>query len=503
MNITTLNFFVFLIISVLIYYIFPKKHRWIILLIASIIFFLFSGVSILFLYMLFGIIVTYCGTRIIDEKMKSEKSKKIVLLIVLIGIVGELFLLKYINIFPTTINGIAGIFNINLSFGNINLLAPLGISYYTLTLIGYTVDVYRGTSKAQKNIFKHALFTCYYPIMVSGPIVRYEQMKKELFEPKKYNFNNIIYGVERIIYGLLKKMVIADQLAIVVNFIFSSYEIYSGMYLLIGVVLYAIQLYADFSGCIDIVLGASKMYGVKLPENFESPFFSRNLSEFWRRWHISLGLWAKDYIMYPILKSNRFVKLGSVCKKKFGKKIGKKIPVILALFILWLLIGVWHGASYKYIFAAGVLPWIYFALSELLEPLFVKLKEKLSFVTNNFSYRVFESLRTFVLMCFIWLLTLGTSFLGSFDVLVNVFKETNLDLRFELPQLPYHIIFIAFLLVLIVDYLKYKNINVLKFFNERNIILKYIVIYGMLFIILIYGVYGPGYNPVEFIYGGF
>lgn len=502
MGITSLSFFVFLILSVIVYYIFPKKLRWIILLVSSIIFFLYSCSCMLLGYMLFGVITTYIGARLI-EKIKNQKGKRIILLITLISIIGELAILKYINIIPGTINAFSSIFNININMKTFNLLAPLGISYYTLSLTAYTVDVYRTTSNAEKNIFKHLLFTCYYPLMISGPVVRYEEMKKELYSVKKFQITNIIYGTERIIYGLLKKMVIADQLSIVIKVIFDNYAVYSGLYLIVGVVLYAIQIYADFSGCMDIVIGASKMYDVTLPENFNAPFFSRNLSEFWRRWHITLGTWGKDYIMYPLLMSKSFQRLGTFCKKKFGKKIGKKIPTTIAIFILWLIIGFWHGASYKYIFAAGIIPWLYLTISEFCEPLFVKLKEKININYNNFSYRLFESIRTLSLMCLIWLFARASSFLSGFDVLRSVFVYSDINLRLQLPIIPTNIIFLALILVFIVDYLKYKNINVLEKFNEQNLIFKYIVIFGMLSLIIIYGAYGPGYNAVDFIYGGF
>ena len=503
MGITTLKFFVFLVASVIVYYIFPKKNRWIVLLIASLIFFMSACSWQLLIVLLFGIVATYIGSRLIAENLKTDKSKKIALFITLLCIVGQLVILKYINIIPTTLNGIASVFNVNFHFATFNLLAPLGISYYALSLIGYTLDVYRGTSEPQKNILKHTLFTCYYPVMISGPIVRYNEMKEELFTPKEYNFKNVLFGAERIVYGLLKKMVIADQLGIVVNAIFSQYNIYSGIYLVIGVIFYAIQIYTDFSGCMDIVIGASKMYGVTLPENFKSPFFSRNLSEFWRRWHITLGTWAKDYIMYPLLISKPFQNLAEKCKKKFGKKIGKKIPMIIAIFILWLIIGIWHGASYKYIFAAGILPWLYLTISQLCEPLFKKLKDILHINTERFSYRLFESIRTVALMCLIWLFVLAPNFWLGFSVVSNVFKISNFDLRLALPQIPYMIILIAGIIVFVVDYLQYKDKDVLELFNRQGIIFRYIVIFFMLYLILTYGVYGPGYNPAEFIYGGF
>lgn len=503
MGITTLKFFMFFAISLLIYYSFPKKYRWGVLLITSFLFYLAAGETYLILYMLFGVGTTYIGTRLIDEKLKTKKDKKIILFFTLSSIILELAVLKYLNFVPETFNGLANLFRLNLQMETVSILAPLGISYYTLSLIGYTLDVYWGTSKAEKNILKHALFTCYYPIMVSGPIVRYEQMKKELFEPKKFEIKNVIEGAERILYGLLKKMVIADQLALVVQTIFGYYQTFSGFYLILGVLLYAIQIYADFSGCIDIVLGVSKAYGVVLPENFNSPFFSRNLSEFWRRWHISLGQWGKDYIMYPLLKSEKFQKLGKVCKDKWGKKIGKKIPVILATLILWLVIGFWHGASYQYIFAAGILPWIYLVISELGEEQIKKIRNRLPVRYDTFSYRLFESLRTIDFMCIIWLFVSGTDLSSSCKIIIQIFQSSNLDLRLSLPQIPNFAVFLSCFLVFLVDYLKYKGRNVLELLNKQNLVFKYIVVFGMAYLILTYGAYGPGYNPVDFIYGGF
>lgn len=503
MRITSFNFFVFLFLSLVVFYIFPKKYRWFALLGISIFFFVFSSSWKLLLYMIFGIVVSYLGSNIIEKKCKTDKSKKIVLFLTLFLIVGELAILKYINIFPATINLFGSLFNLDIYFNTINLLAPLGISYYTLSLIGYVTDVYRTTSKAQTNILKHALFTCYYPLLISGPVVRYNYMQREFFEEKKLDFNNLFIGFTRLIYGLLKKLVIADQLSQVVNVIFSNYNYYTGWYLVVAVILYAIQIYADFSGCMDIVIGASKMYGVNLPENFNSPFFSKNLSEFWRRWHISLGTWGKDYIMYPLLKSNIFQKIGKKCKKLFGKKIGKLIPTIISILLLWLFIGLWHGASYKYIFAAGILPWIYLTVGQIVEKSIEKLTNKLHIKTDCFSFRLFQSLRTFFFMCVIWLFACSPSLRESIHIIKNIFVNASIVLRNELPVIPILPILFSVTIVFIVDYLNYKNIDVSLKFKEQNLIFKFIVLFAFIITILIYGAYGPGYNPTDFIYGGF
>ncbi len=503
MSIVSIYFLIFLFISVIIFYLFPKKNRWIVLLISSIIFFIFASSWKLLFYLIFGVVTTYIGTNLMSEKCKTDKQRKIVMFLTLFSILGVLFLLKYINIFPLTLNAFSKLFSLDFKFGMLSFIAPLGISYYTLSLTGYVIDIYRKSYKPQKNIFKHCLFACYYPIMISGPFVRYNYMEKELFEAKKFNWDNIFLGFYRIIYGLMKKLVIADQLGIFVNAVFDNYTTYTGFYIIIAVILYAIQIYADFSGCMDIVYGASKMYGIDLLENFDSPFFSKNLSEFWRRWHISLGTWAKDYIMYPLLKSDLFQKLGKKCKKDFGKKAGKLIPTVLAILILWLLIGLWHGTSFRYIFAAGILPWIYLTLGQIFEDSIKRLTKKLHIKTDCFSFRLFQSLRTFGLMCIVWLIACSPSLLGSLDVINHIFVFFDTTIISELPQLPSKIILLCCILVLVVDYLNYKGINVFEKFKDQNIWFRWFILFALIIIILIFGAYGPGYDASEFIYGGF
>lgn len=503
MSIVTFSFLFFLFFSVLTYYIFPKKIRWLVLLISSVYFFLCCSSVMLLYYLLFGVISSYIGTILIDRNKDKIKNKKFIFILTIIAVIAPLFVFKYFDFIPHAINKFSELFNINLYFDKLNLIAPLGISYYTLSIIGYIVDVYWGTSLPQKNILKHALFSCYYPTLISGPIIRYSHMNEQFFETKKINWDDIYIGFYRIIYGFMKKLVLADALVEIVELIFSNYSTYSGIYILFGVVCYAIQIYLDFSGCMDIVIGASRMYGVVLPENFDSPFFSKNLSEFWRRWHITLGAWGKDYIMYPLLKSNLFQKLGTKSKKKFGKKVGKKIPTILAIFILWLLIGIWHGASFKYVFAAGILPWIYLTVGQIFESVPEKLNKVLHIDTTKFSFRLFQSVRTLLFMCLIWIIVNSVSFFKSFDVLKSLFVFADIEHFNNFPKFNQPVFTLMLLLVIIVEYLNYKKINVFEKFREQNIIFRWLILFSLIIIILLYGRYGPLYNAVDFIYGGF
>lgn len=514
MLITSLNFFIFLIITVLVYYILPVKIRWIALLAFSLSFFLLASISVAG-YFAVGTVSVYLGARLISEKAKTEKGKKAVLIITIIINALLLFVLKYINIIPNTINAFGNLFHLNTHLGTIDLLAPIGISYYTLSMISYLVDVHWLTIPAEKNFAKLMLFSCYFPCLVSGPVIRYGDMRKEFFENGCLDWNNLFSGFYRIIYGLMKKMVIADNLAILVNAVFDGTNRYTGLFIIIGVVAYAMQIYCDFSGCMDIVIGTSRLYGVKLPENFRSPFFSRNLSEFWRRWHITLGQWGKDYIMYPLLKSDRFQRIGKKAKKRFGKKIGKKIPVILSIFVLWVIIGIWHGASYKYIFAAGILPWIYFSISELFSDHFKKWNKRLHIHTDSFSFHIFQSVRTMFLMCVIWLVALAPSLLESGSLIAGIFRNdfsvikpfftenVLMDHSMGAIAVKWGLILISFIGVAIVDYLKYKDVDVIERFGYQSWWFRYLILFFMIITTLMYGVYGPGYNAADFIYGGF
>ena len=515
MIITSIKFFVFLALTVIIYYICPPKFRWLTLLASSMCFFLMASYAVSF-YFVFGTLVAYIGARLIQERCRSDRSKRIVLVVSIALQYLLLFVLKYINIIPNTINRFGSLFSIDLHFATVNLIAPIGISYYTLSLWGYLVDVYRTTVEAEKNYLKLSLFACYYPCLVSGPFIRYPDMNNELFGLREFDQKHFTKSFHRIIYGLFKKIFIADILAGWVKTIFHAPGIYSGGFIIFGVIVYAIQIYCDFSGCMDLVIGASGLYGVMLPENFECPFFSRNLAEFWRRWHITLGLWGKDYIMYPLLKSDGFQQIGKKAKKKFGKKIGKKIPVLLSIFVLWLIIGIWHGASYRYIFAAGILPWIYFSVSELCEDVFKSINIRLHIKTESTLFHLFQSIRTISLMLIIWLFVLAPSFSRSGEVFGNIFVKPSPDVLNQFidytvargqdsQQCVFRLAFllIALLVVLLIDYMKYKGEDVGERFIEKNVVFRFLILLAACAVMICFGVYGPGYDSVEFIYGGF
>lgn len=424
MSILSIYYLIFLAIAGVIYYITPKKCQWCVLLAASVVFFVAACGWGMLLYVGYTLAITYIGVWKLDQ-CKEEKRKKGILIGTIILALAILFPLKYVNFF--TINGskLARLFNIQIAAKQIFLAAPIGISYYTLSVVGYVLDVYWGKCQRQRNLFKHALYMLWFPSLTSGPVLQYEKIRESLFGGHSFSYRNIAFGAQRILWGLFKKMVIANTIVTVIDTVYANPEQYPGLYIVFAVICYAVYLYSDFSGCIDIIIGSADIFGVTMPENFRQPFFSQSTSEFWRRWHISLGEWFKEYLLYPLLKSRVIQKIGRSSKKKFGKKLGKQIPTWLGLMPLWFLTGFWHGGSWKYIVASGVIPCCYQILGEFCTPLFEKIKQIFGVRTECFSYRLFCRIRTFFCICLIFLFVNSESLTHALHMLKMLFGTFN------------------------------------------------------------------------------
>ena len=381
MSIVSLQFLLYVCILVFLYYILPKRFQWFYLLLASILYYWYVCGSIITLLMLGDLVIVYGITQLISFS-KKPKLKKFYCIIGVILSLAILLVLKDFKFFTGF---------------SLEIAAPLGISFYSLVLIGYILDVYWEKIKPQNNILKFALFPTYFPQISSGPFVRYEEMSNQLYISKKFNYENLRMGVQRIAWGFFLKLVISERLAVMVNTIYDNIAFYSGFYIFIAVTCFVFQLYTDFSGYMHIVLGISEILGINLPENFKTPFFSRSLAEFWRRWHITLGLWMKDYVMYPILKSVAFEKIRDFSISKFGKKIGKQIPTYIALVIIWFLVGFWHGGAWNFIFGVGLLQGFFIIIGQITKKKTDKLILKLKIKTDCFSWHLFQSIRTFFL----------------------------------------------------------------------------------------------------------
>lgn len=517
MSFISWQFIIFVLISLLFYYILPKKVQWIFLLIVSYTFYSFCGISA-FVYLLFATVVTYISGIILDKLNKKieslkrnedkiskiKRNKKLIVAFTCISNFGLLFIIKYWDFFANIFNN-----NFNNSLPLFNILLPLGISFYIFQSTGYIIDVYRKKVIAEKNIFKYALFTSFFPQMVQGPISRFKDLSEELFKGHEFSFENFELGIQLMLWGYFKKLLIADRAAVVVNLVFDKYGNYGGATIIVAGILYCIQLYCDFSGGIDITRGVSRLFGINLTENFKRPIFATSLSDFWRRWHISLGTWMKDYVFYPLSLSKPFIKLGKFIRKHVKGKAGQIIPVSIATFVVYFLIGIWHGASWKYI-AFGLWNGLIITTSLLLEPIFSFIRKKLNLSEDSKMLYVFRIFRTSLIVLAGRYITraanLGTTY-QMFKIIVKDFRLTELTngilLNLGITLKDYIVIVFGTLLMILIEWLQENKINVSEKFKKMPIVLQFIFTTSFLIIITIFGIYKGDYIASEFIYKQF
>jgi Predicted membrane protein involved in D-alanine export len=401
---------------------------------------------------------------------------------------GILVFLKYFNF---VITNLKMVFPEYIQMHTFNLLLPLGISFYTLQVVGYCIDIYRGKYKPEKNIVKYALFVSFFPHILQGPIARYDMLGFQLYKEHNFNSREIKFGLELMIWGFFKKMVIADRAAILVNQVFNNYQDYAGFQILVASVFYTIQLYADFSGCVDIVTGASQIFGIKLSKNFNRPYFAKSIQDFWRRWHISLSSWFRDYL-YITLGGNR---KGTFCK-------------YCNIIIVFLVSGFWHGVGFHYIIW-GFMHGAYQVIGALLMPLRKWFIDKFEIDKTTFSYKLFQVLITFSLINFAWIFFRAESLNIAIKMIKSSFTTFNPWIFFDdslfllgLDQKDFHLVIISFLVLLIVSLLqrKYKLREELE---KQNVIFRVGIYVIAVFSVLYFGIYGPEYNASQFIYGQF
>ena len=396
MSITSFQFLALFAVSLVLYYLIPRKFQWLALLLYSVCFFVLSSTVFTGIYLLVNIVVTWLCIRLIERAKVNgalEWSKRYLLMGIVTN-VGVLAVLKYSNFFISIINSGLRVIGMDFRFQETNFISPIGISFYTIISVGYLLDCYWSqTADSQTNLMKTALFIGYYPQMTSGPITKYQEMKEQLYVSHHFSYDKVAFGLQRILWGLFKKLVISTRVASIVNGIYGDLDSCRGLYIWTASFLFMLQLYTDFSGCMDIIMGASECYGIDLPENFRTPFFARSVQEYWQRWHITLGVWLRDYILYPILRTETWRKMTKWIKTHWGKKASKQIPSYLGMLCVWLLIGLWHGGGWKYILGMGLWFWGCIVLSQVFQPVFKKMILFLRIDTESFSWHLFQSLR--------------------------------------------------------------------------------------------------------------
>ncbi len=507
-------FAIFLPVVILIYQITPQKFRWMILLAADYVFFwMISGKLIL--YLLFATIMThYIGLWLEtaaqaggSAKQVTKRKRKVLAFGILVNLT-ILIILKYFNFFGENLSALSNMLSLGWEYKKIDFMVPIGISYYTLQTISYMTDVYRGTIPAEKNIVKIALYLSFFPQIMEGPISRFSETAEALWSGKRIEFENIKFGYQRIVYGLLKKIVIADRVAPVVIKVFKHYDTYDGSIVLFGAVCFTIQLYMEFSGCMDIIMGSGQIFGVTLPENFRQPFFAKDASDFWHRWHITLGTWFKDYIFYPVSLAKPVKNFAKKVKNRFGRGVSKFVAPFAALFCVWSCNGLWHGPHWTYIFY-GMYYFVLIFLENILEEPVTKLTAKLKINREGKGYRIFRLIKLLVIVnlgeMFFRAETVGTGFAMLGRILTN-FHITELGDHIYSLGMDYYdaaVALIGILIVLVVDILHEKNIQIRKVISGWALPARWVFWYAAIFIVIIFGAYGAGYTVVDMIYAGY
>ena len=518
MSFISIEYCMFLLILAMLYYIFPLKKRWIVLLVGSFIFYYLSSGKLLFFLVLSMLSIYACGLLIDREnlkvdllddslskeekkeiKNKSKSKKKLIVLGAILFNFGILVFLKYSPFLFSNINVI--LTKLSLKPLTINrFILPLGISYYTLMAVSYVVDVYRGKLKADENLGRLSLFLCFFPQMVEGPICNYSDTADALYNGQKFDLGNLERGFYLILLGVFKTLVIAHRAGVFVDSVFNSNP--SGFIIFLGAVFYTIQIYADFSGCMDIVSGSASMFNIKMPENFRRPFFSRSIQEFWRRWHISLGTWIKNYIFYPISLSKINMKVSSFLKKNLPKWLGSFLVIAFPLLFVWMYNGIWHGSSWKYIFY-GLYYYILIMSGILFKPLTTKLKNALKLKEESKLLIVIDVLRTTLLVVIGMLIFRSKSLINFFTLFKNMFAKGSINIyAFDIVLFDLLVLAIYVIILFVVGLIQEKRGYIYDKLCKRDII-RYLVFTILIIGIIILGVYGEGYDASNFIYGQF
>ena len=491
MTFNSFTFYLFFAAIVVVNYILPRRWRWVWMLISSYVFYSLSDLKYpAVLLICTGI--SYLAGRMV-AKAGDKKSKKIWMLVGVFLNVGILILFKYINFFFDSINVAAAIAGLQWTFRGIELLYPIGISFYTFQVISYLLDVYSGKVEAEKNFCHYALYVSFFPQLLIGPIERYNHLKPQLLNPKPFNYQEFVDSLVRVGWGLFKKIVIADRLAVVANTVFSAHQDFNSPKLIVGIIAFSFQIYIDFSAYSDIAIGTANILGIKLVENFKQPYLAKSITDFWRRWHISLNNWLRDYI---------FIRLNYKHRRNKPRELWMSIDVMITFFVS----GLWHGASWTFVIW-GVLHGLYQTIEILTQKTRDKLVKKLNIDRSTFAHKTLQVLFTFGLVSFTWLFFKANSISEAVHIMKSIitldgitaeeawiFKDGSLGLDAKDFWMMTH----TLLILMVVEFVQRKHDLIIEL-NKQPTWFRWVVYYLLFFSITIFGFYGEA-NAVDFVY---
>ena len=522
MLISTFTFFFFVLAVFILYFIFPKKWRWVVLLASSVVFyasmdlryFLYIGITAVSAYFTaldqnkLNLLRDETLQRLTDREekkaaraeFKSKKRRHVGACIALNF--GILIILKYTYL-------LTGEFEPPAFFANeagTGLLLPLGISFYTFQTVGYLVDVYNGKVQPERNFAKFALFVSFFPQIIQGPISRFDQLAPQLYEGHDFDFDRMKSGLELVLWGYIKKLVIADLTFAFVWEIVCDYQDCSGTAIVFAMLLYSARGFADFSGGIDIMRGICEVLGITLPSNFRQPYLSRSLSEFWRRWHITLGEWFKDYVFFPLATSKPYNALGRLLRKKFSRKTSDRVCTSVVSLITFVLIGMWHGNSWGYV-VYGFWHGLIIAISTMLTDVFPIIYKKLHINPEGWYWKIFQVVRTYILVVMGLYLVLPLNWLDGVEMLkmsfVGPFQELS-TMRNVLTKYHFYrefpIVMYGIAVMVLSAIPAAFGINLREKLNKLPFPIQWVILIAGILYVCVYGAYGEAYDATSFIY---
>ncbi len=495
------EFFIFLFIVLIIYIILPKNTKYIWLLLSSYYFYFLWNPYYLYIIMA-TTLITYIGGRMIEGNWLpsiNDKRKKCITVTCVVLSLGILCFFKYINFLLSNVNALLQFLNRHSNYsllGGLNILLPVGISFYTFRVISYVCDVYRGKIKAERNIASYALYVSFFPQLISGPIEKPKNFLDQIDDMRQkrlWSIRSIEHGVYLVLWGLFLKMVIADRLCIFVDAVFNNYEAYGSTMLILAAIGFSIQIYCDFSGYTYIAIGIGKMMGLKLAENFNTPYFARSIKDFWGRWHISLSSWLRDYIYIP-LGGNRCSLLRNCTN----------------IIITFLISGLWHGAGWHYILW-GFLHGLFQVIGKLIRPIRKKVYTYFKVKDETFGYKFIQMIITFLLVTFAWIFFRANNLRDAFGMIIRIGKNDDFarvlsgglyEVDFSAKQIIILVISLCVLLCVSIIQ-KHKGMEIDTFLLNQTFLFRLPILLLLFFTIIIYGEYGATFDAQQFVYSQF
>ena len=486
--------FLFFLPAVLLgYYLIPKRVKTVWLLVCSYFFYMCWHAQYLLLILLSTLVTYFCALTLerIERNCPAGKKlrrKRLAVIVNLVFNLGILFFFKYFSFALDNLEALLALAHISLRRPDFDVLLPVGISFYTFQAIGYTIDVYRGDTKAEHSFLNYALFVSFFPQLVAGPIERSGNLLQQLITPHKCRFENLLEGLYLILWGYFLKIILADRISPFVDLVYGSgHADYGGLTVILATVLFALQIYCDFAGYSVIAMGSAKMLGINLMENFNTPYFSRTTAEFWRRWHISLSSWFRDYLYIP---------LGGNRKGRARKALN--------ILITFTVSGLWHGASWGFI-VWGFLNGLYQIVGEALGPARKKLDAALCLNPDSMGYHLWQALITFVCIDLSWVFFRARDIRPALSILRSMlfikpgFFFNNLFL--ETLDTPNAVVLIlSLVLLLFADWMKFRGITLRRLFMRQDYLFQALFLSVCISAILLFGIWGRSYDAASFIY---